>query len=434
MTLGDRSRSTEASPRADLGAVQRRTVATLVISQALGGVGITAGIAVATVLAEDILGSASLAGLAQTSQVLGAAVVAFLLARLMARRGRRVGLVLGYAVGGAGAGLCVVAGAVESFAVLLLGTFLLGAATATNSQSRFAATDLAKPSTRGRALSVVVWATTVGAVLGPNLIGPAGDFARLLGIPTLTGAFLLAMLGLGLAGGWMWLRLRPDPLLLAQSMAESVTARAVGGSSGGVMAGSGGLRRVWAVVSVLPRAAAAMAAIALAHAVMVSVMVMTPLHMDHGGAALEVIGFVISIHVFGMFAFSPLVGWCADRLGRASVLAVGAGVLLLAVLLAGLAPQGSSAGLTAGLFLLGLGWSCVLIAASTLLVDVVPLIERPAVQGASDLLMGVFAAAGGAAAGAVMQVWGYAALNAVAGLLAVAIGGAAVVAREPTRD
>jgi MFS family permease len=218
------------------------------------------------------------------------------------------------------------------------------------------------------------------------------------------------------------MRLRPDPLLVARRLAS---ARGEAGASHVT------LRHVVSVVRVRPRAAAAMLAIAVAHAVMVSVMVMTPLHMHHGGAELEVIGLVISVHVLGMFAFSPVVGWLADRIGRASVLAVGAVALLTAVTLAGRAPAGDSTGLTVGLFLLGVGWSCCLVASSALLVDAVPLIERPGVQGGSDLLMGLFAAGGGALAGVVVAEWGYAVLNVCAGLLALVVLGAAVVAREP---
>jgi MFS family permease len=404
----------------DVAAVQRRTISTLAVSQAFGGVGVTTGIAVATLLAEDILGSPRLAGLAQTTQVLGAAVAAFLLARVMAARGRRLGLVTGYGIGGLGALLCVLSGVLTSFPLLLLGTLAIGFATAANSQARFAATDLAAPMQRARSLALVVWATTIGAVLGPNLVGPGAAVARLLGLPELTGAFLFAVLAVGVCTTWLTVRLRPDPLLLARELASA---------RGEVSMGVVSLRHVSSVLRAHPRAAAAMLAIALAHAVMVSVMVMTPLHMNHGGAELNVIGFVISVHVLGMFAFSPLVGWLTDRIGRAAVLALGAGILLTAVFLAGRAPEGHSVGLVWGLFLLGLGWSCCLVASSALLVDAVPLRERPGVQGASDLVMGIFAAAGGALAGVVVAEWGYGFLNVAAGALSLLILGAAVVAR-----
>lgn len=409
------------APARELEAIQRKTIRTLVLSQALGGIAITSGVAVATLLAEEILGSPALAGLAQTAQVLGAAAGAFVLARLMAARGRRLGLVAGYGIGGVGAALCVVSGAVGSFTVLLAGTFALGWATAANSQARFAATDLAEPGKRARSLALVVWATTLGAVIGPNMTWPGAVVARWLGIPEITGIFVLAFGTVAIGAGVLWRFLRPDPLLLAR---EHAAAR------GEATSAHVGFRRVWAVVSVRPRAAAAMIAIAVAHGVMLAVMVMTPLHMGHGGAGLEIIGFVISMHVLGMFAFSPLVGWLTDRIGHAAMLAGGSVLLLAAVALAGSAPEGHSAALTVGLFLLGLGWSCCLIAGSALLVDSVPFADRPAAQGASDLLMGLFAAAAGAAGGAVVAIWGYTVLNIAAGVLALVVLGAAAVARK----
>lgn len=405
----------------DVARVQRRTLSVLMVSQAFGGVGVSSGVAVATLLAEDILGSANLAGLAQTSQVFGAALAAFLLARVMAARGRRAGLIVGYGAGGVGAALCVLAGLVDSFALLLLGTLGIGAATAANNQARYAATDLAQPHHRARALSLVVWATTLGSVLGPNLAGPGAAVARWVGTPELTGAFVFTALAVGLSTTWIALRLRPDPLLLARDL-----ARARGESGDSHMT----LRHVSDVVRARPRAAAAMAAMAVAQAVMVSVMVMTPLHMHHGGAGLEIIGLVLSVHVLGMFAFAPLVGWLVDRIGSAAVLTSGAVVLLAAVMLAGRAPAGDSRGLAVGLFLLGLGWSCCLVAGSVLLVDAVPVVERPGVQGGSDLLTGLCAAGGGALAGVVVAQWGYAALNAAAGVLALVVLGAAAVARD----
>ncbi|MGH3519146.1 MAG: MFS transporter [Haloechinothrix sp.] len=405
----------------EVAAVQRRTVRTLVVSQALGGVGVTTGITVATLLAEQILGSAALAGLAQTTQVLGAAVAAFVLARLMSARGRRIGLAAGYGVGGVGAGVCVVAGVAGSFLLLLVGTFAIGWATAANIQARYAATDLAEPGHRARALAVVVWATTLGAVLGPNLIGPGVTVAQWLHVPELTGAFFLAMLAVAVTTTVLLLLLRPDPLLLAR---EHAAAR------GEVTTAHVGLRHVWSVMSVRPRAAAAMVAVGVAHAVMISVMVMTPLHMHHGGADLQIIGFVLSMHVLGMFALSPMVGWLTDRIGRPAMLATGGGILLASVVLAGRAPEGHSLGLMLGLFLLGLGWSCCLIAGSALLVDAVPFAERPGVQGASDLVMGLFAACAGALAGVVVAWWGYSVLNVAAGVLALLVLGAAAVARD----
>lgn len=380
-----------------LAKVQRRTIRTLVLAQAVGAIGITIGIATASLLARDISGSESQAGLAQTFQVLGAAIAAYLLARLMSARGRRVGLSAGYLIGAAGAVLAVLAGVVDSMVLLLVGAILLGATTAANSGARYAATDLAEDAHKGRALSTVVWATTIGAVAGPNLTGPAGAFADWLGIPELTGPFALGSLGMVAAAVLITVLLRPDPLLLA---------REVAGASAVPPAGTAWARAV-AATRTRPVLAFAVLGMACAHAAMVAVMVMTPLHMEHGHAELRVIGLVISLHVLGMFAFSPLVGMLADRTGCPAVLLEGAVLLLAALALCGSAPEGSSWQIFAGLFLLGLGWSFATVAASTLIARHAPLDARTDVQGAADLVMGLTAAGAGGLAGLVVGLWGY---------------------------
>lgn len=408
------------APVLDVTAIQTRTIRTLVVSQAVGAVGVTIGVATASLLARDISGSESMAGLAQTFQVLGTAAAAFLLARLMRSRGRRIGLVTGYLLGASGALLAVLAGVLDSMAVLLLGAVLLGATTAANSGSRYAATDLAPEETRARALSVVVWATTIGAVAGPNLTGVGGAFARSAGIPELTGGFAIGAVALVLAACWIAVRLRPDPLLVAQAAAP---VEPLGGES-----------RSWARFSAtvrdVPAVGAAVIAMSCAHAAMVTVMIMTPLHMEHGGAHLEIIGFVISLHVLGMFAFSPLVGLAADRWGRPPVLMTGGVVMLTALALCGSAPEGSSWQIFAGLFLLGLGWSFATVSASTIIADRTPLVARTDVQGTSDMAMSLTAAGGGALAGVIVQSFGYPVLAAFAALL----GAAVVVAGFATRS
>jgi MFS family permease len=405
----------------DAAAVQARTLRVLVASQAVGAVGITIGVATASLLARDISGSEGQAGLAQTFQVLGTAVAAYLLARLMARRGRRAGLVTGYLLGAVGSLLAVVAGELESMPVLLLGAALLGATTAANNGSRYAATDLAVEENRAKALSIVVWATTLGAVAGPNLTGAGAGFAHWLGVPELTGGFALGAIGLVVAAGWVFAMLRPDPLLLAQSLAGASDEARRGRS----------WHRFVAAVREEPSLGAAIAGMACAHAAMVAVMVMTPLHMEHGGAELQVIGFVISVHVLGMFAFSPLVGAGADRFGRAPVLVAGGAVLLVALALCGLAPEGSSWQIFAGLFALGLGWSLATVAASTVLADRTPVAARTDVQGTADMAMSLTAAGGGALAGVIVASLGFPALAASSALLGLGVVAAgAAVARH----
>lgn len=396
---------------------------TLVGSQMLGGVGVSSGIAVGSLLAEQILGSPDLAGLGGTFQVLGSALIAIPMARIMSVRGRRPGLGFGYLLGIAGAVLLTTAGVVRSFPLLLAGSILFGGATAANNQARYAAADLAEDRHRGRDLSIVVWATTIGAVLGPNLVGVAGRVAEELGIPVLTGPFLFSLTGFGLAAALLAARLRPDPLLLARTRAQAAAVEP--------LEHHGSVARGLRVAAATPAALLGLVTVALGHAVMVSVMVMTPLHMHHGGADLRVIGFVISIHVLGMFAFSPVVGFAVDRFGARPMALVGSAVLVTSALLAAQAPSGWSAGLAVALFLLGLGWSFTLVSGSTLIAGAVPVAERAGVQGASDLAMGLAAGGGGALAGLIVGKLGYPVLGLSASVAAALISVAALVIRGP---
>ncbi len=391
----------------DTVAVQRHTLRVLAAAQVLGGIGVGAAVSVGGLIAEDVSGSTSLSGLAQTSSVLGAAVLALPMARIMAARGRRPGLVAGYSLAVAGTVLAVLGAVVDSFAFVLVGLALLGAGTATNLQSRYAAADLATPAHRARALATVVWSTTLGVVLGPNLTGPGAVVADWFGLPRLTGPLLFSVVAFAVAALTLLVALRPDPLLMARAVGEEERPPAVT------------IRAALRAVAASSPAVLAIAAVAAAHTVMVSVMVMTPVHMRHEGSTLEVVGVVISLHVAGMYAFSPIVGWLTDKIGRVPVLVLSQGVLVLAVVLAGTASNDAVLG--AGLLLIGLGWSCALIAGSTLISESVADAVRPGVQGASDFVMGVCGAIGGALAGLVVGLAGYGTLNALAGLLVIPV-------------
>ena len=382
--------------RPNRAAVQRRTLQTLFASQVLGGVGVASGIAAGGLLAEQVSGSTTLAGFAPTSSVLGAALVALPLARLMARRGRRPGLVAGYLLGALGAAVTIVGASVASYPLLLLGLAAFGGATAAGLQARFAATDLAEPTRRGRSLSIVVWATTLGIVLGPNLMEPGAWVADRMGMPRLAGPFVFAVAAFGLALGLLQVRLRPDPLRLGPA-----------GPDEGIAPERPTLASTLRLIRAIPTAVLGLSAVAVGHTVMVAVMVMTPVHMYHGGATLRVIGLVISGHVAGMYALSPVMGWLVDRTGRVPVVVLGVGVLGTALALAGTAPSGHSTGLAVGLVLLGVGWSACLVAGSTLLTEAVPAADHPRVQGASDLVMGLCGAVGGAVSGVVVGTLGF---------------------------
>ena len=378
-------------------AVQRRSVAVLSTGSVLGGVAVAGSVAAGALIAESVSGSAAAAGFAQTSGVLGAAVLALPLARIALVRGRRAALATGYGLGAAGAVIVVVGAVLRSLPVVLVGAFFVGVASASTYQARYAATDLAAEEHRAVSLSWVVWAGTVGAVLGPNLLSVSGQLGLALGLPQLAGPYIVAGVCLALTAIVLLLFLRPDPYRLSLRLR----------SDAGETVRQPRLRDGLTHLRTRPRAVLGIAAIAVGHVVMVMVMVMTPVHMAHVDVTLQVIGLVISVHVAGMYALSPLVGWAVDRLGRLPVIAVGIGILAVACVVSGLAEGSEVVALGIGLFLLGLGWSCTLIAGSTLVTDEVETTERPAVQGLSDLVMNAAGAVGGAAAGIIVLVSSY---------------------------
>ncbi|WP_255771657.1 MFS transporter [Pseudarthrobacter sulfonivorans] len=387
--------------------LQRRIIPILVSGQILGGIGMGATLSLGSLLAAQLSGSNSWSGMAATMSTLGAALAAVPLARLAQARGRRVSLSTGALIAGTGAITAIISVGLGIFPLLLLGLMLLGAGSAVNLQARFAATDLSRPASRGRDLSIVVWSTTVGAVLGPNLFDPGEAVGAVLGLPPLTGAFAFSVAAQLAAAAVYAGGLRPDPLLTAMA-SRARDAAAAPRPQGGL-----------GVLRSNPRARYAVATVALSHATMVALMSMTPVHLRDHGASLTVVGLTISLHIAGMYALSPLFGWMSDKAGRLPTILAGQGMLVVSLVLAGVAAD-SRAAVTASLIFLGLGWSASVVAGSALVAESAQPQDRPALQGVSDLSMNVSGAAGGALAGPVLAATGYSGLG-LASLTLVAI-------------
>ena len=393
--------------------VQARTVRVLVAGQILAGLGQGATLSIGAVLAVAVSGSEAWAGAAATLTTLGSAAAAIPLARLAVARGRRPALALGALAAAAGSIVTVVAAGIHVFPVLLLGFALLGVGSAVGLQARFAATDVAEPTRRGRDLSIVVWSTTIGAIVGPNLFGPGAVIAGTLGLPELTGSFVIAIAAQLLAAATYLVLLRPDPLVLARTRPVLPAPVADAG-----------------IVRARSTLVFAITALALSHAVMVSVMSMTPVHLTGQGASLIIVGFTISLHIAGMYALSPLFGWASDRIGRISTLLMGQLLFAVSIVVVALGTSSNTA-VAVGLVLLGLGWSASTVSASALISDLVTGTQRVRVQGRSDLFMNIAGAVGGASAGPVLALIGYAGLAWAAGILVVAvIVGASVVTQR----
>lgn len=389
---------------------RRRARRVLIAGVALGSTGHIAAFTVAAIVAKDLLGSDALAGLPGATVVLGSATGSVLLSALMARRGRRAGLVAGYGVGVLGALIATVAVLARSFPLLLAGTALIGFGNSSNQLSRYAAADMVPPARRASAIGLVVWGATVGSVIGPTLAPVASSMASAAGLPGLAGPYLVPVLFVGAAALLSLTLLRPDPYELADATPDDLAA-----------AGAAGADPVHAILR-RPAIVAALLALVVAQITMTLIMTMTPLHMTEHGQGLGAVGLVLSGHTLGMYAFSPVSGWLTDRVGRFQTIYLGVGVLAASAVLAALAPAEGGPVLPLGLFLLGLGWSLAYVGGSALLSDHLELHERTRVQGIADALIWSVAATASLGSGLIVAAAGYAAL----GVLGIGLVGIAV--------
>ncbi len=396
----------------DIETIQQRTLRLLFVSQITGGVGVTVGMSVGALLAAD-LASVGVSGLAQSSAVMGGALLAVPATRIVQRSGRGPSLAAAYLAAAIGGVMIVAAAMSRSIPLLFAGFFFFGGGTTASFQARFAAVDLAPKQSYSRHLSFVVWGTTVGGVLGPNLASVAGTTLAEYGVPTLAAPFVFSIVLFVFVAALLLVGLRPDPLLVARNIArgEETTQRP---------APNAGMRVALAAVLANTEARLGVAAAAAGHIVMVGVMSMTPVHIRGGGHSpadtLRIVGVVLSLHIAGMYAFAPVMGWLADRYGRHRVILGGIVLLLAACATAGTAGHDSTR-LAVGLVLLGLGWSATMVAGSSLLSQSMSVDLRPSAQGLSDMIMGIAGASAGALSGVVVQLSGYPTLTLVAALM-----------------
>jgi MFS family permease len=389
---------------------------------ALGSTGHIAAVTVATIVAQDLLGSPTFAGAPGATVVLGAALGAVLLSAFMSRNGRRPGLSLGYAVGVGGALLATLAVLTRSFPLLLLGTLFIGFGNAANQLSRYASADMSPAARRASAIGHVVWASTVGSVIGPWLVPIAGAIALQAGLPALAGPYLVPVLFVGTAAVVSFVFLRPDPYELADDDAlPDEDARTTRDPVREI------LRR--------PGVGAAIVALIAGQFVMTLIMTMTPLHMTQHGHDLGAVGLVLSGHTLGMFALSPISGRLTERFGAVRTIIGGSVVLGVSAVMAAVAPPDGGLVLLVALFLLGYGWNMGFVAGSTMLSERLELHERTRIQGVADALIWSAAAAASLGSGIVMAVAGYTAL-AILGMGAVVVMAAVMrnYRREIIRD
>ena len=378
-----------------------RTRIALFTSTALGSTGHIAASTVASIVGNQLLGNATLSGAPGATVVFGAAMGAIALSWVMARRGRRNGLTVGYLSALVGAVLAGSAVVILSFPLLLLGTFLIGFGNSSTNLSRYAAADLVPPNRRAVAIGLVVWGSTVGGLIGPTLVPLAGAIAAALGLPTLAGPYLIPIVFVSLAAVVSWFFLRPDPFAIAD---ESTIHRPADRDAPPEVSA----REIFSQ----PAVVAAMAALIAGQATMVLIMTMTPLHITaHNPEGLGTVGVVISGHVAGMYALAPISGRITQRFGALRTIFLGTAVLVAASLIAALAPPTRDELLFVALFLLGWGWNLGFVAGSTLLTASVSVAQRTRVQGIADAVIWTTSAAASLGSGAVVAAAGFSTLG-----------------------
>ncbi|MCU7752786.1 MFS transporter [Bacillus cereus] len=401
----------------------KRTLIIVSISQMFGGAGLAAGITVGALLAQQMLGTDAFAGLPTAMFTLGSALAAFIVGKLSQRYGRRIGLATGFIVGGFGAIGVVMAALTNSIILLLISLLIYGAGTATNLQARYAGTDLADKKQRATAVSITMVMTTFGAVAGPNLVGVMGSFAHSIGVPKLAGPFILSAAAFILAGLVLFVMLRPDPLIIANIIERYKQEHTYKGQpiTEEVKENKRGIT-VGAIVMILTQI------------VMVAIMTMTPVHMGHHGHGLSAVGLVIGFHVGAMYLPSLVTGMLIDKIGRTTMSIAGGVILLVAGVIAAIAPSDSLLLLIVALSLLGLGWNLGLISGTAQIVDSTTPSTRAKTQGKIDVFIALAGASGGAMSGMVVANSSYAALSLAGGVLALLLIPVVIWSRKGARN
>jgi MFS family permease len=386
-----------------------RLLVTLFAAQVGGSTGHSIAMAVGGIMAASITGTNAWVGLPVAVGALGAALASWPLSRLMGRFGRRPGLALGYGLAVVGALLGMAGVLASSFVLFLVGMTLFGVSNTSNLLARYAAADITPASQRGRAMGLIVWGSTIGSIVGPNLMTPAVHAGALLGLSPVGSAFLISVAAFAVSALLVEVLLRPDPLAIARQLEAAVATNAAAAPP----------RSLGAILRE-PRVRIAFGSLMAGQLVMIGTTSTSPVYLHDHGHQVGTIGLAVAMHLGGMYVASPLSGWLADRFGRGVMIALGGLVLLLALAVAGLVPGADGTLVMIGLFLNGVGWNFAFVAASALLTDVLSPGERTSIQGLADLVMGVLGALGSAAGGFVLGTLGFGALNALGAAVIVA--------------
>ncbi|WP_166984832.1 MFS transporter [Canibacter zhoujuaniae] len=378
-----------------ISAAQDNTLKVVMVSQLVSGVGLPTTILSGSLLSTELFGAESAPGIPAALSLLGAGVVAYLLGLLAKARGRRLSLGLGYALGGLGAMLVLIAAKFASTPLLFIGLIVYGSGFAASLHSRYAGSDLAHPTNRGKAIRVAFFASTIGAVAAPSLSKLIAEPTQSLELPSYAGPFILSALAYLFAAIIVLLLMRPDPYVLAQNLARFTGAKRSSATSqlfDRKLALFGGTT-MFAVMFVLS-----------------GVMAVTPSHMAEAGMHPEAVQILISLHIAAMYLTSLVTGRWVDTFGAQKIAFAAASVSLISCIIIFFTPGDSVYLLLIALTLLGVGWNFGLISGSASTLAANNLGKNPQLQAKGDAALTFGGAVAGLLAGWLVTVTGYSAV------------------------
>lgn len=390
--------------------IRRRIASILFIAQSFFSASTIAAFTLSPIIVSQLSGTEATAGWPNTIGLIGRAAFAYPFGRMLDHYGRRLSLSFGYSLAVIGATISALSIFNNSFIGFMLGAMLLGMARASGDQSRYVAAEVYPIARRARVIGLIVFAGTIGAVLGPQLVPISGAWMEARGISEYVGPFVVAGLLTLASTTIIFLFLRPDPKDVGEQVAVEEAALHPE-SIDNIVADRRPLREIFA----MPMVQLAVLSMTIGYFVMAFLMVITPLHMSHHAHNTTNISNVIMLHTLGMFGLAPLTGWLIDRVGRIAIILSGSVILIAACILAPLSLRVPVLGLA--LFLLGLGWNFCYVAGSSLLLNALAAHERGRAQGASEAIVAIGAGAASLSVGIVFASTDYLGVS-IVGLVA----------------
>lgn len=311
--------------------------------------------------------------------VFGSMTTAPWLSSLMQNYGRRLGFIIGTLGGAVGGLLGAYALFISSFPLFLLASYFTGIYMSAQAFLRFAAIDTASEEFRPKAISYLMAAGLIPAIVGPQLVKLTSDSY----VVPFMGVYL-SVVAINLIGSLLFLFLK---IPLTEKLSETNHL---------------GRSRLKLLQS--PKILVSIICAMVSYALMNLVMTSTPLAVVGCGYSQSNAADIVMMHVLGMFIPSFFTGHLIARYGAPRIVSIG-------LIILGGAGISNIAGVELvnfyiGLILLGIGWNFGFIGATTMLALAHEPNERGSVQGMNDFFVFGFVTIASLASGSLMNCSG----------------------------